>query len=262
MVVGAAFSPDARILATGGHDQNVKLWDVKEGKAVATLTNTFPVGSLAFSPDGRTLIVGGSKLYFLAGDQGGLQFWDLPSRQPTGTISGNPSNIVQMALSANGAMLATGHMDGAVRLWDVQSRRLLHEFNGLSVGMVNSLAFSPTEPLLASGDERGGNIVLYNTATMEVIRQRTKAHTSRVQSLSFSADGRTLASGGQGGGLKLWNVSTFQVALTLKANGESAAFARDGNFMVNSGVDGTVRLWPAVTLAEAEAKEKAEGKQP
>src|SRR4029079_13564988 len=96
-----------------------------------------------------------------------------------------------------------------------------------------SLAFSPTEPLLAASD-LDGNIVLYNTATLEVLKPPLKAHTWRVMSLSFSPDGRTLASGGEGGGLKLWNVATRQVALTLKGHAGTVcgvAFSLDGKFL-------------------------------
>ena len=109
-VMCAAFSPDARILATGSHDQTVRLWDVNDHKAVATLSNGFPVGSLAFSPNGRTLIVGGSQIYFVVGNRGGVQFWDVPSRQATGTVPGNASDVVQIALSASGSLLATSHI--------------------------------------------------------------------------------------------------------------------------------------------------------
>jgi len=231
----------------------VRLWDVSDHQAVATLTNGFPVGSLAFSPDGRTLIAGGSKNSFLLGGRAGLQFWDVGSQQATGTIPGDASDIVALALSASGSLLATGHKDGAVSLWDAQTRQLLHPFGSQSGGSVMSLAFSPAEPLLAAGDW-DGNIVLYNTTSMKVVPPPLKAHSDRLMSLAFSPDGRTLGAVGEGGGLKLWHVATHQVALTLKGHVGAVtgiAFSRDGTFMASCGVDGTVRRWPAVTIEEA-----------
>jgi eukaryotic-like serine/threonine-protein kinase len=257
-VMCAAFSPDNAILATGSHDQTVRLWDVSGHKPVATLTNGFPVGSLAFSPDGRTLIVGGSKFYNLVGGRAGLQFWDVPSQQATGTIAGDPSDIVQVAWSDHTPLLATGHKDGPVSLWDAQTRRLLHRFESQFATSVLSLAFSPTEPLLAAGDY-GGNIALYNTSAMDMAPPPMKAHSGRVMSLAFSPDGRTLASAGEGGGLKLWQVATRQVALTLKGHVGAVvavAFSRDGNLLASCGADATVRLWPAATLKEADAPTK------
>jgi WD40 repeat protein len=260
--VCAAFSPDGKILATGSHDQTVILWDVRDHKAVATLTNGFPVGSLAFSPDGRTLIVGGSPFNFLVDGRGGLEFWDVPSQQATGTIPGDTSDIAEIALSPSGTLLATVHKDGIVKLWDAQTRRLLHRFESQFGKQVLSLAFSATEPLLAASDE-DGNIVLYNITTMEVLNPPLKAHTWRVMSLAFSPDGRTLASAGEGGGLKLWNVATRQVSLILKGHAgavKGIAFSRDGTFMASCGLDATVRLWPAATLEEADAATKTKKK--
>jgi len=261
-VMSAAFSPDGKILATGSHDETIKLWDVSDRKEAATLTNGFPVGSLAFAPDGRTLIAGGSPLHILVQDRAGLQFWDVPSRRATGTIAGDASDIVKIALSGDGILLATAHRKVGVSLWDAQTRRLLKRFD--SDGEVMSLAFSPTEPLLAAGDW-DGDIVFFNTSTLAKLGTSLKAHTFGANGLAFSPDGQTLASYGDGGGgVKLWNVATRRMALTLKGHlawVSGIAFSRDGNLMASSSMDSTVRLWPAATLEEAlepDQRERAE----
>ena len=109
---------------------------------------------------------------------------------------------------------------------------------------INSIAFSPTNPLLASASV-DSTIQLWNLNT-NTHQATLLGHTSDVLNVAFNPDGSLLASGSADGTVRLWDPDTETLQATLPghtSNVLSVAFSPDGSLLASGGADGTVRLW-------------------
>ena len=108
------FSPDGGRIATASGNQ-VNVWCTKTWKAIKTL-NTVEVESLAISPDGTRLAVGGTS------PKPTIQIWSVDSGRHIAELSGHTKGVGSVAFSPDGSLLASGGFDNAVYLWDVEIR--------------------------------------------------------------------------------------------------------------------------------------------
>ena len=111
IVRGIAFSPDGKHLATGT-SKTVTLSDTKTWQPIATL-DTVDFESLAFSPDGSRLVIGGKW------PEQRIQIWDVETRELIVELSGHKSDVESFAFSPDGRLLASGGFDGVIYLWDM-----------------------------------------------------------------------------------------------------------------------------------------------
>src|SRR5262249_54524072 len=153
-------SPDGKLLATGGLDRTVKLWDLETYRVV----RTFPpqpafISALAFSPDGKTLAVGTGGLELKRGP-GEVKLWDVATGREGGVLLRRAEGVTALAFFPDGKTLAVGTnavlsrtQRGELLLYDVTAKKVKQRFSELVD--VKSLAIGPGGTLLAAGDGVG-----------------------------------------------------------------------------------------------------------
>jgi len=191
------------------------------------------VKSMAFSPDGKYLLVG----Y----DTNNIQVWDLQSGKQIATLK-QKGGVNSLSLSPDGFYLASGNNDSTIKIWNVQDWKEVHSFPK-EKSPVKTIAFSSDGKILASGAYQ--TIKLWNLKTFKEIK-RFSGHSSYISSLSFSADGKYLASGSEDFKVKLWDLKTKEEIRCLDSHTDwvnSISFSPDGKFLASGSSDKTVRLW-------------------
>ncbi|MHC5769182.1 MAG: protein kinase domain-containing protein [Nostoc sp.] len=157
--------------------------------------------------------------------------------------SGTLSSVNTLAISPDSHTLASGSDDKNIKLWDLNTKKVLASLSGHSQA-VKSVAFSPDGKILATASD-DKTIKLWQVETLEEICTLL-GHAHAVKSVAFSPDGQILASGSWDKTIKLWDIYTGKEICTITGHQlqvNSVAFSPQGQLLASASYDRTIRLW-------------------
>jgi WD40 repeat protein len=222
-VWSTTLSADGRLLASGGGDGTIRLWEVPFDRTNAAAERGATRAAGAGSPPAA----------------------DSSAGRPLAVLHGHTGSVWGAALSADGRLLASGGGDGTVRLWETSTSRPLTTLQGHSGG-VRAVALAPDGALVASGGQ-DGIVRLWDPRTGRLLAT-LHGHTAGLWGVALSADGTLVASGGGDQSVRLWDARTGRLLTTLHGHSGgvwSVALSADGQRVASGDEKGAVWLWEA-----------------
>jgi WD40 repeat protein/predicted Ser/Thr protein kinase len=256
-VLGVAWGPDGRYLASASMDGTVRVWGAASGKEVRVLTgHTREVRMVVFSRDGQRLasVAGGG-----AREPGEVKVWDAADGHEVCAVQGRFGYVRAMVFSPDGRRLVTAGADpdqadkpSDVNLWDAATGRLVRALPVVTAGS-DLVALSPDGQRLAW--RLGRTVNVCDTDTGKPLCS-VRTHAGQVVALAFSPDNQRLATGGLDGSVEVWDMAAARGGkpdpppLTLRGHMALVtylAFSPDGTRLASADLNGVVKVWGAIT---------------
>jgi WD40 repeat protein len=238
------------ILASGSRGET-KLWDLSKGELIDTLSE-YPwivsglvddVNSIAFSPDGHTLVS--------VGADSKVKIWHVGALELIDILHKHNGAVRCVAFTPDGRMVATGGDDRKVLFWDLMHRQAAIALS-LDDTAAHSLALSRDGKTLVTGSYR--KIKVWQTAQLSECKTLQEieplhsltGHSHIVRSLTISADSQWLISGSWDHTIKIWHLESGKLVRTFKGHTDrvyAIALSPDEQIIASGSADKTIKLW-------------------
>lgn len=235
-VWAAAYSPDGKILLTGGRTSAPRRWDAVSGEQIGNpLPHDGEIKAVAMSPDGKLMVTAGTDKF--------ARVWEVATGKAVGKPLSHPQSVQCVTFSPDGATILTGGADGIARLWEAATGEPTGEF--APTGSIYVVAYSPDGKKILTGASRTAQ--MWEAATKKPLGGPMR-HPGNVWTAAFSPDGKTYATGSEEGNVWSWDTNLVKLIGTPfmhQGPVRSVGYTLDNKTLWSAGAYGKVRFWDA-----------------
>ena len=250
------WSPEGVFVTEGPENTGmIDLRDATTGESVRSWIGhpDSDVNDVQFSPDGSILAT--------AGDDGFLKLWNPDTGDETAHVSGNRGAVGQ-SFDADGRLVAAAWPeDSIVRVADAATGRVMRTFEGLETFPFDT-ALSPDGSQLAVASADVDVVSVFDVRTGDLVVELPR-HNYSVNSVSWSPNGRWIATGAGDSSVRVWDAATGTLEERLVGHAgvvTTVDWSPDSRHIVSGGSDGTARVWE-LELHPTKGTVEVEGRQ-
>ncbi|MCK6605917.1 MAG: WD40 repeat domain-containing protein [Ignavibacteriaceae bacterium] len=238
-VLSIAVNSSETLLASGGLDDIIKVWDLNDNRLLLNLQgHTSDITALEFHPFKNIL--------YSAGADAKIRVWDLSAGTEIETINAHNDVITSIKITPDGKYLLSGSYDYSVAIRDLETDEVVKIIK--TPADVNSLAIHPSGAFAAYGTGTG-IVKVFNIMSGDMIFN-FQDQTDLITGLSFSSDGNKLASGCYDGSVFIYELNTdqqkYSIFSTIFTESEpvlTTEFAKDNRHVLAALFDFTVKKY-------------------